>query len=135
MLGHGLMCVIYSNIITICSVHRISLFTWVFHTPILTFFYGLLNLLIKKFLNAFLYQINHGFFRTQSISFIVSKTHFVHCFLFLPRILYLFHFFQIRLYENYSFFSIISKTKLFFSCFFLNLKAQYLHVNHPIQLQ
>ena len=41
--------------------------------------------------------------------------------------------FQKLLYKNYPYlFSIISKTKLLFPCFFLNLKAQYL--NHSIQL-
>ena len=69
----------------------------------------------------------------RSISFIISKTHFFHCFLFLPGILHLFHSFSKTFLQKLSLpFSIILKTKLLLSYFSLNLKAQYL--NHPIQL-
>ena len=39
MFGRGLTCVIYSNLIIICSAHRIWLFTWVFHAPTRLFFF------------------------------------------------------------------------------------------------
>ena len=51
----------------------------------------------------------------RSISLIIYKKHFFHCFLFLPGILYSFHFFSIPFYKNYSYlFSVISKTELLF---------------------
>ena len=93
---------------------------------------------ITKFLNALFIldtaSLEPSEVEVRSISLIISKTHFFHCFLFLPGILHLFHSFQnFFTAENYPYlFSIISKTKLLFSYFSLNLKAQYL--NHPIQL-
>ena len=52
------------------------------------------NLLLTKFLNALFIQDTASFepseVEVRSISLITSKTHFFHCFLFLPGILYLF---------------------------------------------
>ena len=93
------------------------------------------NLLITKFLNALFIQDTASLeldeVEFNSISLIISKL--LYCFFFLPGILYLFHFFLL-FYKLYLYlFSIISKTKLLFSCFFLNPKAQYL--NHSLQLR
>ena len=92
------------------------------------------KLLITKFLNA-LFILNTASLEpseveVRSISLIISKTQFFHCFLFLPGILHLFHSFSKTFLQKLSLpFSIISKIKLLFSYFSLNLKAQYL--NHP----
>ena len=96
------------------------------------------KLLLTKFLNTLFVldtaSLEPSEVEVRSISLIISKTHFFHRFIFLPGILFLFHSFSETFLQKLSLylFSIISKTKLLFSCFFLNLKAQYL--NHPIQL-
>ena len=96
------------------------------------------KLLITKFLNALLIldtaSLEPSEVEVRSISLIVSKTQFLPLlslstwnFTFIP------FFFEKFFFKNYPYlFSIILKTKILFSYFSLNLKAQYL--NHPIQL-
>ena len=91
----------------------------------------------NKFLNALFVQdtasLEPSEVEVRSISLIISKTHFFHCFLFLLGILFLFHSFSKKVLQKLSlpFFNNLENQNTF-SCFFLNLKAQYL--NHPIQL-
>ena len=89
---------------------------------------------VTKFLNALSIQNTASSkVEVRSISLtVISKTHFFHCFLFLPGILFLFHSFSKTFSTKtiLTLFSIILKTKLLFSCFFLNLKDQYL--SHPM---
>ena len=92
------------------------------------------KLLLTKFLNALFIlstaSLEPSEIEVTSISLIISKTHFFHWFLFLPEIFIFIPFFFENLLQRLSLpFSIFSKTKQLFSCFSLNLKAQFL--NHP----
>ena len=94
------------------------------------------DLPVTKFLN-FLYKIRFLQWNSvsegevKSISHIISEKHFFHCFLLLSGILHLFNSEALSktlfLKKTFlPFFKQLSKSKLLFFCFFLNLKAQYL---------
>ena len=95
------------------------------------------SLLITKFLNALYIQDAASLeVEVKSISLIISKAPFFHCFLFLPGIYIYSILFQKLFLQKVSYrltFFHNLENQATFSCFFLNLKAQYL--NLPIQLQ
>ena len=71
-----------------------------------TFQQATYNVLVKKFLNALFIQdkasLEPSEKEVRSISLIIYKAHFFHCFLFLPGILHLFHSFSIFFFcKNY----------------------------------
>ena len=98
------------------------------------------KLLKTKFLNALfiLYtaSLEPSEIEVRSISLIISKTHFFHCFLFLPGILHLFHSFSKTFLEKLflPFFNNLENQTTFL-LFLLKFKGSIpIHVNHPIQL-
>ena len=92
----------------------------------------------KIFIIHYLYTIQPSLepseVEVRSISLIISKTHFFHCFLFLPGILYLFHSFSKTFFPqklSLPFFNNLENQAT--SLLFL-LKSKGSIPNHPIQL-
>ena len=101
------------------------------------------KLLITKFLNAFNYlyliytaSLEPGEVEVMSISLIISKTHFFHCFLFLPGILHLFHSFSKTFLQKLSlpFFNNLENQTTFL-LFLLKFKGSIPKSPHTASLQ
>ena len=92
----------------------------------------------NKFLNALFMQdtasLEPSEVEVKSISFIISETHFLHCFLFLFGILHLFYtFLKAFLQKLFLLFSIILKTKLLFSSKIKLIIRSYFRFWHDLQ--
>ena len=98
------------------------------------------KLLITKFLNALFIldtaSLEPSEVEVRSISLIISKTHFFHCFLFLPGILHLFHSFSKTFLQKLSlpFFNNLENQTTFL-LFLLKFKGSIPKSPHTASLQ
>ena len=88
-------------------LHSKSSFNYLYTLSLLFLHIPKCKLFKTKFLNTLFIldtaSLEPSEIEVRSISLIISKTHFFHCFLFLPGILNLFHSFRKLFYKNYPY--------------------------------